>query len=137
MFNYSGIARYHGCPIPDTDKDGVNDEEDSCINVPGLPQFHGCPDTDGDGIPDPQDKCPTVPGVAKYQGCPVPDSDGDGIPDDVDACPNQPARLQLTVARWKKSLFRLQQISKTYYSTSGNQPSNLNLKKSFNGLRQL
>jgi outer membrane protein OmpA-like peptidoglycan-associated protein len=85
-----GIARYHGCPIPDTDKDGVNDEEDSCINTPGLPQFHGCPDTDGDGIPDPQDKCPTVPGVAKYQGCPIPDSDGDGIPDDVDACPNQP-----------------------------------------------
>jgi hypothetical protein len=24
-----GLARYNGCPIPDTDGDGVNDEEDN------------------------------------------------------------------------------------------------------------
>ncbi|MDP4247524.1 MAG: OmpA family protein, partial [Bacteroidota bacterium] len=85
-----GVLRYHGCPIPDTDGDGVNDEEDSCKTVAGLPKFHGCPDTDGDGIPDKDDKCPTVAGVEKYHGCPIPDTDGDGIPDDQDLCPNDP-----------------------------------------------
>jgi outer membrane protein OmpA-like peptidoglycan-associated protein len=86
----AGLPRFHGCPIPDTDGDGINDEEDSCVNVAGLPQFHGCPDTDGDGIPDPEDKCPNVAGPLKYQGCPVRDSDGDGLNDDEDLCPNQP-----------------------------------------------
>ncbi len=86
----AGLKRYNGCPIPDTDGDGVNDEEDSCKTVAGLKQFNGCPDTDGDGIPDKDDKCPTVAGVAQYQGCPVPDTDGDGIPDDKDLCPNEP-----------------------------------------------
>ena len=83
------MKRYNGCPIPDTDGDGINDEEDSCVNVAGLKEFHGCPDTDGDGIPDKDDKCPTVKGVAKYQGCPIPDTDGDGVNDDEDLCPNE------------------------------------------------
>ena len=38
-----GVARYQGCPIPDTDKDGVNDEVDKCINEPGPASNFGCP----------------------------------------------------------------------------------------------
>jgi outer membrane protein OmpA-like peptidoglycan-associated protein len=38
-----GIARYQGCPIPDTDGDGVNDEEDKCINEKGPASNFGCP----------------------------------------------------------------------------------------------
>ena len=84
-----GLARYHGCPIPDTDGDGINDEEDSCPTVKGVAKYHGCPipDTDGDGINDEEDSCPTVKGVAKYHGCPIPDTDGDGINDEEDSCP--------------------------------------------------
>jgi outer membrane protein OmpA-like peptidoglycan-associated protein len=82
------LARYQGCPIPDRDKDGINDEEDKCPDVPGLARYQGCPipDTDGDGINDEEDKCPTVPGVARYQGCPIPDTDGDGVNDEEDKC---------------------------------------------------
>ena len=84
-----GLAKYQGCPIPDTDGDGINDEEDKCPTVPGLARYQGCPipDTDGDGINDEEDKCPTVPGLARYQGCPIPDTDGDGINDEEDKCP--------------------------------------------------
>jgi Outer membrane protein and related peptidoglycan-associated (lipo)proteins len=32
-----------GCPIPDTDKDGVNDEEDKCPNEAGPGSNFGCP----------------------------------------------------------------------------------------------
>jgi len=35
--------KYHGCPIPDSDGDGINDEEDSCMNEAGLAELHGCP----------------------------------------------------------------------------------------------
>ena len=28
-------AKYNGCPIPDTDKDGINDEEDKCPSQAG------------------------------------------------------------------------------------------------------
>jgi len=38
-----GLARYQGCPIPDTDGDGVNDEEDKCINDKGPASNFGCP----------------------------------------------------------------------------------------------
>jgi outer membrane protein OmpA-like peptidoglycan-associated protein len=84
-----GLARYNGCPIPDTDSDGINDEEDKCPSVAGLAKYQGCPipDTDKDGINDEQDKCPTVAGLAKYQGCPIPDTDKDGINDEQDKCP--------------------------------------------------
>ena len=30
-----GVARYQGCPIPDSDNDGLNDEDDKCPNRPG------------------------------------------------------------------------------------------------------
>ena len=50
----------------------MNDEEDSCKTVPGSPKYHGCPipDTDGDGLNDEVDKCPTVPGPKSNYGCP-------------------------------------------------------------------
>ena len=66
------MAKYNGCPIPDTDKDGINDEEDKCPNEAGPASNNGCPasDRDKDGINDDEDKCPDVPGVAKNFGCP-------------------------------------------------------------------
>jgi outer membrane protein OmpA-like peptidoglycan-associated protein len=75
--------------VPDTDGDGINDENDKCPTVKGLAKYQGCPipDTDKDGINDEEDKCPTVPGLARYQGCPIPDTDGDGINDEEDKCP--------------------------------------------------
>src|SRR6185295_15290246 len=39
----AGLARYDGCPIPDTDADDVNDEEDKCPDVKGLKERNGCP----------------------------------------------------------------------------------------------
>lgn len=85
----SGLAKYNGCPIPDTDGDGINDELDKCPAVAGLAKYNGCPipDTDGDGINDELDKCPAVAGIAKYGGCPIPDTDGDGVNDEEDKCP--------------------------------------------------
>ncbi|HEX5111941.1 MAG TPA: OmpA family protein, partial [Saprospiraceae bacterium] len=67
----AGLAKYNGCPIPDTDNDGVNDEQDKCIDKPGLAQFMGCPDTDKDGVQDAEDHCPTIVGPASNFGCPV------------------------------------------------------------------
>jgi len=77
--------------IPDSDGDGINDNEDKCPNQAGLAKYNGCPipDSDGDGINDELDKCPNQAGTAKYDGCPIPDSDGDGINDEMDKCPNQ------------------------------------------------
>lgn len=85
----AGLAKYSGCPIPDTDGDAINDEEDKCPTVAGLRKYNGCPipDTDGDGINDEMDKCPTVAGIAKYAGCPIPDTDSDGVNDEQDKCP--------------------------------------------------
>ena len=67
-----GLAKYQGCPIPDTDGDGINDEEDKCPTVPGVAKYQGCPvpDRDKDGIPDDEDNCPDVPGVREQNGCP-------------------------------------------------------------------
>ena len=77
-------------PAPiDTDGDGIFDDKDKCITVPGVAKYEGCPvpDTDKDGLNDDDDKCPTVPGLARYQGCPIPDTDKDGINDEEDKCP--------------------------------------------------
>lgn len=67
------MARFEGCPAPDTDKDGINDEEDKCPTVFGVARYQGCPipDTDGDGVNDEEDKCVTIPGVVENFGCPV------------------------------------------------------------------
>jgi OOP family OmpA-OmpF porin len=56
----------------------------------------GCPDTDGDGVYDNNDKCPETPKGAAVDetGCPK-DSDKDGVPDYKDKCPNTPAGKQV------------------------------------------
>jgi outer membrane protein OmpA-like peptidoglycan-associated protein len=38
-----GVAKYEGCPVPDTDKDGLNDDEDKCPAVAGPASNQGCP----------------------------------------------------------------------------------------------
>jgi hypothetical protein len=86
--------------IPDTDRDGVPDDEDQCPTTPAGPHpdpFRpGCPeaDEDADGVPDVDDACPvTPPGPKpdpKRPGCPFIDTDGDGISDADDACPTRP-----------------------------------------------
>ncbi len=87
--------------IPDTDGDGINDPEDECPEVPGLPAFNGCPDpdmnddvdSDGDGVLDADDACPDEPGLENLDGCP--DTDGDGVPDKDDTCPDDPGLVDL------------------------------------------
>jgi len=74
----------NGCP--DTDRDGVEDSEDLCPQVPGLASLKGCPDSDGDGIVDAEDKCVKTPGLASLDGCP--DTDRDGVADPDDKCPD-------------------------------------------------
>ncbi len=77
-----------GCPF-DVDFDGVYDKQDSCKDVAGSPENHGCPwgDKDKDGFKDNIDKCPSIAGIEKYKGCP--DTDGDGIMDQEDNCPKE------------------------------------------------
>jgi OmpA-OmpF porin, OOP family len=89
-------------PKGDTDGDGILDDVDACVKVPGVksddPAKHGCPpdaDTDKDGILDKDDACVDVPGPRnddpKKHGCPPPgDKDGDGILDPADACVDVP-----------------------------------------------
>jgi hypothetical protein len=89
---------YH-VTIPDTDGDGVADDEDQCRDVKQGkhpdPFRLGCPeaDEDGDGVPDTDDACPLQAAGDKPDprrpGCPFLDSDGDGIPDGDDACPTK------------------------------------------------
>jgi len=57
----------------DVDNDGIDDEHDFCKTVAGVAKYHGCPipDTDGDGVNDEVDKCPNEPGTLENQGCPV------------------------------------------------------------------
>jgi outer membrane protein OmpA-like peptidoglycan-associated protein len=71
-----GYEDEDGCPDPDNDGDGVLDNEDQCVEIPGSKDNHGCPeeDKDKDGIPDRLDKCPTQPenfnGYQDDDGCP-------------------------------------------------------------------
>ena len=62
----------NGCP--DTDGDGVGDNNDTCIDVPGPTENNGCPwpDTDGDTVLDKDDNCPEVAGLVSNNGCPQP-----------------------------------------------------------------
>jgi len=91
----SGVSAYKGCPVPDTDADGLNDDIDKCPLVAGTSKYMGCPvpDSDNDGINDENDKCPQIKGVARYKGCPVPDADKDGVNDEEDKCPNVPGDI--------------------------------------------
>ena len=87
----------HGCPILDSDGDGIPDNVDKCPNEPedkdGFQDQDGCPDLDNDqdGIPDVKDKCPDQKGPPETNGCPPKDSDGDGVPDYQDKCPRRRA----------------------------------------------
>ena len=54
----------------DSDRDGVKDDVDACVNTPGLPELNGCPDDDGDGVRNNEDNCPDVAGTATNAGCP-------------------------------------------------------------------
>ena len=88
--------------VPDSDHDGIGDDEDLCKNVPQGkhpdPFKPGCPenDEDGDDVPDVDDACPvTPPGPnpdPKRPGCPFVDTDKDGIADADDACPLKPGK---------------------------------------------
>lgn len=77
--------------IIDTDKDGVFDDKDRCVTVPGPKENTGCPwgDKDGDGIKDNVDGCPDKAGPKENKGCPWGDKDGDGLTDNVDGCPDK------------------------------------------------
>lgn len=75
----------------DSDKDGVYDKIDKCVNTPmgTIVDAKGCPkDSDKDGVLDYKDKCPKTPKsvVVDKDGCPL-DSDNDGILDYKDKCP--------------------------------------------------
>ena len=84
---FTGLTLSTGFGKPDTDKDGIPDEEDLCPTEPGPESTNGCPDTDGDGVADKDDACPTVAGLATLAGCP--DGDGDGVADKDDDCPTE------------------------------------------------
>ena len=71
--------------FPDTDGDGLADNEDQCPNHGGIRLTFGCPDLDFDAVWDFVDACPTEAGDMP-DGCP--DSDGDGLSDAEDQCPN-------------------------------------------------
>jgi type IX secretion system PorP/SprF family membrane protein len=71
----------------DRDHDEVPDDDDACIDVPGLKKLNGCPDKDNDGIADGEDQCPDIAGTRAFNGCP--DTDNDGVMDNDDACPRQ------------------------------------------------
>ncbi len=88
-----GLAKFNGCP--DTDGDGITDASDDCPEIAGLAKFNGCPDRDGDGITDASDDCPDEPGIARLNGCPEPDTDGDGVIDAEDDCPKVPGIVAL------------------------------------------
>lgn len=58
-------------PKPDSDQDGIIDEEDKCPFTKGVKENFGCPaDRDKDGIIDSADRCPDVAGIEANDGCP-------------------------------------------------------------------
>lgn len=85
---------------PDTDGDGVIDDNDQCPNTPMGTAVDdvGCPlpppDEDGDGVIDGEDVCPGTPAGEEVdvQGCSdsQKDTDGDGVDDATDQCPDTP-----------------------------------------------
>jgi outer membrane protein OmpA-like peptidoglycan-associated protein len=77
---------------PDSDGDGVADDDDDCPNTPEgvIIDDNGCStDSDRDGVPDGLDDCPRTPrsatGYVDIFGCPI-DADFDGVPDYRDSC---------------------------------------------------
>ncbi|MCP5142996.1 MAG: OmpA family protein [Chromatiales bacterium] len=83
-----------GCPITDSDGDGVNDDADRCPGTPAGVKVdaNGCPfDDDKDGVINEADKCPGTPyGIAvNADGC-TRDDDGDGVAWSLDKCKGTP-----------------------------------------------
>lgn len=83
----------------DTDRDGIPDDDDICINdaedLDGFKDSDGCPelDNDSDGITDASDRCRDAAedkdGFQDNDGCPDADNDNDGVTDARDGCPDQ------------------------------------------------
>ncbi len=83
-------------PPPDTDRDGVLDADDQCVNEPQGerpdPARRGCPihDTDRDGVLDSDDQCIASPQGPtpdpQRRGCPDGDEDTDGVRNQLDQC---------------------------------------------------
>lgn len=105
-----GVSKGADCPdddCPDSDGDGVCDDDDICPGFDDSADSDGdgipdgcddgdCPDTDEDGVCDDDDICPgfddsvDTDGDGIPDGCDTddcPDSDGDGVCDDDDICP--------------------------------------------------
>jgi len=87
--------------ILDSDNDGVNDNNDKCVNTPANVKVdeNGCAiDSDNDGIADYLDKCANTPVNIKVDenGCAI-DSDNDGIADYLDKCPNTPKDFNVDI----------------------------------------
>jgi hypothetical protein len=76
-FAESNLSAYAPCECPDTDFDGICDEDDNCPQTPNAGQADG----DTDGVGDACDNCPGTsnPGQA--------DGDGDDVGDACDNCP--------------------------------------------------
>ena len=109
LFGAGSDEREAAAEARDTDRDGIPDPRDFCLNRPGLPvDARGCPlepveqapepnlepaarpDADLDGVPD------SVPPAAEPAAeAPPGDSDGDGVADATDACPGTPAGLPI------------------------------------------
>lgn len=95
---FAGVTYYFGGK-KDSDKDGVPDKLDKCMDTPlgCIVDADGCPlDADRDGVCDGLDKCPETPKGAKVDanGCPT-DADGDGVYDGIDQCANTPAGVKV------------------------------------------
>lgn len=95
---FAGLTYYTG-KAKDSDKDGVADKLDQCMDTPlgCIVDANGCPlDADGDLVCDGLDKCPETPKGAKVDanGCPT-DADGDKVYDGLDQCANTPAGVKV------------------------------------------
>lgn len=79
--DWQGAVDRWGCPLIDSDGDGLVVWEDDCPHEPiefiGVGQQDGCPDydIDGDGVLNVQDHCPYEPGLRVYDGCPPPEDE--------------------------------------------------------------
>ncbi|HET6617057.1 MAG TPA: outer membrane beta-barrel protein [Gemmatimonadota bacterium] len=115
LFGAGSGRREAAAEARDTDRDGIPDPRDFCLNRPGLAvDARGCPlepegqapepdlepaaqpDADLDGVPD--SVAPAVeapPAAAPTVEAPPGDSDGDGVVDAADACPGTPAGLPI------------------------------------------
>ena len=83
----------------DTDKDGIPDAEDACPLQPGLAKYHGCPvpDRDGDGLNDEEDACPDIAGPKSNHGCPLVSPESVAAPPVVTAGQPEAPSLLLTI----------------------------------------